>query len=530
MIAPFWRTWKKWKRSPLKLLGISCLTLVLVTGTPGFTRTKTRLVSWFWQMKGLPSEGRVLASGNGPRVVWVHDEDATNWDYGRNYYGREEYVDQSVINEMADQGLMALTGASTVADAWRELLPQYQPGQTIAIKVNLNSNWEHSLDCQNKCEINCDQHDLRINALPQPVNALIRGLKLIGVDETDIWVYEASKPMTERFVKRITSLYPDVTFFDDSDRGCQAHESWDLTSVDFQPPGGIADPEDRRLSNVVVKADYLINMPIMKKHGGAGLSLSFKNHFGSIDIPGRLHPWIFGPGTQHAGDHYSLVYSPMVDIYLNPNIADKTVLTVGDGLYGDRKDNTNKPRRWDSFGNDSPNSLFFSRDPVAIDSVMADILHAEGYDGGVLGFADDYLKLAADEGLGVYERGDPWRGSEGYTRINLIRCQDGVCLETPPSPSPTPTASPTVTHSATATVTSSPTATLSATSVSTPTATSSSTPTATPSSTLTGCPTATPSETHTVTPNPTSTDTPVSTPTPEDNHIYLPIILKSYSS
>ena len=49
------------------------------------------------------------------------------------------YVNQNVVNDMVDQGMMALTGTATVADAWRTLLPGYQTGQGIAIKVNLNN-------------------------------------------------------------------------------------------------------------------------------------------------------------------------------------------------------------------------------------------------------------------------------------------------------------------------------------------------------------------------------------------------------
>jgi len=351
IIAPFWLRLKKCKRSPLKVVGVSFLTLLLIIGALGFTRTKTKLVSWFWQFKGFPRETQVLASTTGSRVVWVHDEDATNWNYDDDYFGREEYVDQNVVDNMIDQGLMALTGTSSVADAWRELIPDYQSGQTIAIKINLNSNWDRV--CGHRCETDCDYHELRINALPQPVNALIRGLKQIGVAEGDIWVYEASRPITGRVMERITNLYPGVRFFDTLD--CRENAGWGGSVVDFHPPGGIPKPPTQNLTNVLVDADYLINMPIMKKHVGAGVTLSFKNHFGSIQSCWELHDWVYG----ETGDYYSSVYNPLVDLYQHPNIRDKTILLVGDGLYGDRRSNTSKPEPWKTFGWDSPNSLFF---------------------------------------------------------------------------------------------------------------------------------------------------------------------------
>ena len=87
----------------------------------------------------------------------------------------------------------------------------------------------------------------------------------------------------------------------------------------------------------------------------------------------------------------------------NPHIRDKTVLIIGDALYGGWQSNNTAPERWDSFNDDSPNMLFFSGDPVAIDSVMFDYLDREGY---VNPASEDILVVAAQAGLGVHERWD----------------------------------------------------------------------------------------------------------------------------
>ena len=55
--------------------------------------------------------------------------------------------------------------------------------------------------------------------------------------------------------------------------------------VTFYPPSGMPMPPATRVTDLLVAARYLINMPIMKRHGFAGVSLAFKNHFGSIDDP-----------------------------------------------------------------------------------------------------------------------------------------------------------------------------------------------------------------------------------------------------
>jgi len=65
-----------------------------------------------------------------------------------------------------------------------------------------------------------------------------------------------------------------------------------------------------------------------------------------------------------------------VDIYRSQHIGPKTVLTVGDGLFA-AIDFNSAPQTWTTFGDQLPNSLFFSVDPVAIDCVMHDFVLAQ---------------------------------------------------------------------------------------------------------------------------------------------------------
>jgi len=106
-----------------------------------------------------------------------------------------------------------------------------------------------------------------------------------------------------------------------------------------------------------------------------------------------------------------------VDIYKNPHFGPKTVLTIGGGLYGSRGAQDSVPEPWTTLSNKSPRSLFFSQDPVALDSVMYDFLEAEA---GVQNHGDDYLALAANAGLGVFEHRAPGASSreEWYSQID----------------------------------------------------------------------------------------------------------------
>jgi len=271
-----------------------------------------------------------------PRVVWVRDPTATNWDFTSDYYG--DHVDQNKVNTMTDNGLMSLTQTTSVGNAWKSILPNYTPGQGIAIKVNFNTVWD------------CDtivSSDTSIDGLPHPVIALIRGMKLRtggAVADNDIWIYEATgnKAIPSRFLDPIVSQFPGVRFYDGV---CSGPNRYQATYN-----------KGNLVTDVLVNATYLINVPILKAHGSDySVSLSFKNHFGSVLNAEQYH--------------YNL--TPLVTINSNPNIKNKTVLIAADGLYGHHHSNTGSPRRWGKFNNNSPSRLFFARDPVAADSVMA---------------------------------------------------------------------------------------------------------------------------------------------------------------
>jgi len=337
------------------------------------------------------------------KVVHVHSDSATNWTGQPDYWN---YVDQDTVNAMVDRGLMDLTGAASAADAWRALLPAYEPGQKIAVKVNLNNS--HS----------CTDSDPSIDALMQPVNALVRGLLQIGVEPADVCVYDAIRAMPDRFVSQAQYA---MSFFDDD--SCHTDAGFTYmpeTQVTFYPPYGVTVAEEH-VTDVLMNAEYLINMPIMKGHHPlAGVTLGFKNHFGTIDQCWNLHDLVDVVNKPPA---YRTDYNPLIDFFRSPLIGGKTVLTVGDGLLAARY-YSQAPEPWNTFGGKVPNSLFFARDPVAADCVMHDLLLVElGSD--VPEGTNNYLRLASEANLGVFEQGNPWQlpyGS-GYSSVQYTRVE-----------------------------------------------------------------------------------------------------------
>ena len=359
-----------------------------------------------------------------PRVVHVRDADATDWNGTDLFY---DAVGQDVVNSMVQTGLQILTGQESWADIWSALFEPVHPGgysagQKIAIKVNLNMSRE------------CESHPNVIDALPQPVLALISGLVAAGVQPGDVTVYDSIRPIPTYLSGPIWAVYPDVKFLGamDPDPPCPGviAPSYGVDpslTVQFNNPDG--NLQDRQLADVLYDATYLINMPIIKRHSGEDfnpVTLNFKNHFGSIDR-------IIGDGDDNlhlyidiTDDLYRTTYSPLVDICRNPNIRDKTILVLGDGLYGGTSWGSPPIQSWSIFGG-ACNSLFFGTDPVATDCVMADLIMAEGLVSTLRTY--DHLFCAQEAWLGVCEGtrsdpgGDPLQEpyGSGYDEIEYIR-------------------------------------------------------------------------------------------------------------
>ncbi len=363
-----------------------------------------------------------MALDSPQRVVSVHNSDATSWDYSCGsgacsaYYG--DYVAQTEVDAMVEKGLMELTRKTSAMQAWQTLLPDYQQGQKIAIKVNFN---DAIMGGGTKGYADNDNY---VDALPQIINSVVKGLKDIGVQESDIWVFDASRYITNRFRERIN--YSGIAYYDNHGNGndvqlAEFNSNDPTAQIDFTDSGYT---RSHKVTDVLINTNYLINIPILKRHGGTGITLSMKNHLGSIDGfftgSNRMHRYFYLNGSNYLSD-----VNPLVDINNNTNIKDKTILIIGDGLFGTWPDNNEPPRQWDSFNQDSPNMMFFGVDPVATDSVMYDYLQREGsFDAK----AEDILIIAANSGMGVNERWNNENDRE-YTAINYVEVDTdtGLC-------------------------------------------------------------------------------------------------------
>jgi uncharacterized protein (DUF362 family) len=136
-----------------------------------------------------------------------------------------------------------------------------------------------------------------------------------------------------------------------------------------------------RLSKILDDCDVFLNVPTLKTHVQAGVTLSIKNLFGLV--PGR-------PGTEDKGLYHRL--DRIEELIVDLNQARRADLILVDGTYSTFHTG---PRPIDDFKETFPLNLTMAGfDPVAIDTVGAAIL---GIDPHTL----RYLRWAEEKGLGT---------------------------------------------------------------------------------------------------------------------------------
>jgi hypothetical protein len=138
-------------------------------------------------------------------------------------------------------------------------------------------------------------------------------------------------------------------------------------------------------------------MPLLKRHPiSNGVTLSGKNMFGSfMEDVSDIHPY-------HESGLIMGNPAPQVDLFAYEHLGGKTLLYLGDGTFGTKVDHKTIAKfLMYPFNDDWTNSLFFSQDPVAIDSVMYDFLLTEGTN--PIEGSQNYLHQAAVPSPNVYD-------------------------------------------------------------------------------------------------------------------------------
>jgi hypothetical protein len=362
------------------------------------------------------------------RVVWVHDQNATDWDgpdMGDGHWWDNNATDQNVADYMMSRAIRTLTGQNNGVSAWDALFRYfnqnhgkgdvgYQVGEKIMIKLNLvglHFGW-HNVDANGNHIVGTDDWGVtvsmdRIDTSPHMMLALIEELVYAaGVDPCDITVGDTVARFPNEFYDPIAAQFPGVTCIDYY--GTLPGRTQPQKSASAKIYWSNGSGKNEYVPTCFAEAEYVINLACLKGHRSAGVTMCGKNNYGSlIRTPGNFWSnWDDDYLNLHASLPDSIPqmgrYRALVDLMGCQHFDGKAVLFLIDGLYGGHIE-TAEPSKWymAPFNGDWPSSLFASQDEVAIDSVSFDFLWTE-FDGTGdwgkphISGADDYMHEAAE--------------------------------------------------------------------------------------------------------------------------------------
>jgi hypothetical protein len=322
-------------------------------------------------------------------VVAVNSDKCVDTTTGR--------ANDEVVREMMAQGMRTLTGAGSASDAWRRFV---EPSDVVGIKVN------------------CGGYPFCVSAY-EIVAEVVRQLTGIGVPVSQIYVYE-----------RFQNQLDEVNYAPHLPQGVQIvaaeRANRNVDNSGYDPATyleadlfGEEDTRSNMMRLVSRRLTKIINIPNMKDHGATGVTGCLKNiAYGSFSNVARTHQG----GKSHT---YSLVGTLAA---VEP-LRSRTVLQIMDGLRGVWHGGPfARTTRYVFY----PRQIMFGTDPVAIDSLLLDIIEEQRRAHGAISIWDRspahlkiddtrardadpnvniivreprHVEYASTLGLGVYDRG-----------------------------------------------------------------------------------------------------------------------------
>jgi len=291
-------------------------------------------------------------------------------------------VRQDLVSRMVERGLLELTGVERVADAWSLFVT---PDDVVGIKINTLSG----PGCSSRREV---------------VNAVIAGLRQAGVKDSNIIIWDRFESHLRRTGYAIQQRPGQIRCYatDSAGVGSDLDVYYEANVADWIPDAlkktldarrGISYPNSHFSAIFTQHITKQINIPVLKDHNIAGVTLALKNvAFGICSNTERFHPT-------------PINCDPMIaEVAAHPMVRSKNVLNIADCLSlvyegGPIVDPEHVlPYR----------SILVGTDAVAIDSVGLDILEKIRRDKALPSLwktntPPKYLLSAAKMKLGVSE-------------------------------------------------------------------------------------------------------------------------------
>lgn len=279
------------------------------------------------------------------RVVRVKSEKSVDTSTGA--------ANGDVVREMMAQGMRALTGASTTADAWRRF---FTPADVVGIKVN------------------CGGYPHVVSAY-EIVAETVKQLTALGVPLSQIYLYERFQNQMDEV--NYAPHLPDGLQIVAAER---ANRNTDNSGYDPETylEANLFGEEDTRsnmMRLVSKRLTKIINIPNMKDHGATGVTGCLKNiAYGSFSNVARTHQG----GKSHT-------YSVVGTLATIEPLRSRTVLQIMDGLRGVwHAGPFARTTRYVFY----PREIMFGTDPVAIDRLLLDIIDNKRREQGAISIWD----------------------------------------------------------------------------------------------------------------------------------------------
>ncbi len=229
--------------------------------------------------------------------------------------GTGSAVDSNHMLSLLDRAMQTLMDRDRVIEAWRKLV---HPGELVGLKVNTLGG-------------------RGISSNPQLVEAICERLQEAGIRGGDIVVWDRNSEELER-----AGFHLSI--------GGNGVQCYGTDRVDYEEDLVSCGSVGSRLSKVLTRrSEVLINVPVLKDHDGAGVTIALKNMFGVIHNPNKYHP--------NGCDPY------IADLNMLPEIRTRMRLTICDATTAicDGGPAYKPEHSWNC------NSLVVSQDPVALD-------------------------------------------------------------------------------------------------------------------------------------------------------------------
>jgi hypothetical protein len=350
------------------------------------------------------------------RVVWIYDPAATNENYkttDQNYY-LDKNCNQAVVDEMFSKGIKQLTGEATDEAAWNAIFNYfnkthgkgdkgYSSNETIFIKPNFIHAYGGSVTATKYEDVSTS---------PQAMLTMLRQLvSKAGVPQANIFVADPLDNIDEYDYAKFHSEFPNINYMTRYNTPNRSRmEKSTTVGIYYSDKKKVLSIDSDYYFTCQMNSDYLINIPCLKGHRWGGVTLFSKNFFGcttrsgATDLHKGLHRTTYDEPLRDSYREYRV----FVDLMGNKNGGGKSLIYFMDGLWCSSYEHL-APNRFlsEPFNNDWASSLFFSLDPVAIESVGLDFLQKEFTEENLTvkperytyvqwGAIDDYLHQAAD--------------------------------------------------------------------------------------------------------------------------------------